>query len=369
MTLADDAREHGQVQELRKTIQRLSKRLDKEKNRTEALAEAVSEAMRDAIAALDLSPLDLEEVEDAPAHLADFEDGEEVAVLLVSDQQRGKETPSYSSEVCDERMGRLAEKVRRITDLHRGAGRPVRGVHRWLLGDVVEGEEIFPGQAHRIDASLYRQIVDGAGMVARLDRALLEDFDWLHSEEVDGNHGRLGRPGQYHPESNADLLLYAMLREIHRNTDADERITYGQIGWEGERNWYRMVDVGRFRAMLFHGDQIRGGYGGIPWYGFSKAILSWAAGAIEGADRGEELERLEANPGAMPYFDAAVCGHWHQAARLPFNQRFLYVNGSTESYNTWAQENLKMQSYPSQTLLFVDPRRGRVTAEYVIDLR
>lgn len=71
----------------------------------------------------------------------------------------------------------------------------------------------------------------------------------------------------------------------------------------------------------------------------------------------------------MPYFDAAFCGHWHQAARIPFNQRMLYVNGTTESYNTWAQENLKAQGYPSQTLLFVDPEQGRVTAEHVIDLR
>jgi hypothetical protein len=62
-------------------------------------------------------------------------------------------------------------------------------------------------------------------------------------------------------------------------------------------------------------------------------------------------------------------GHWHQLARIPLNSKSVWVNGSTESTNTYASENLAAQSEPSQWLLFVDPRAGRVTASYGVDLR
>ena len=45
------------------------------------------------------------------------------------------------------------------------------------------------------------------------------------------------------------------------------------------------------------------------------------------------------------------------------------MNGSTESTNTYASENLAAQSEPAQWLLFVDPVKGRVTASYGVDLR
>jgi hypothetical protein len=47
----------------------------------------------------------------------------------------------------------------------------------------------------------------------------------------------------------------------------------------------------------------------------------------------------------------------------------VWANGSTESTNTFAAETLAAQSDPSQWLLFVDPREGRVTASYGVDLK
>jgi hypothetical protein len=44
------------------------------------------------------------------------------------------------------------------------------------------------------------------------------------------------------------------------------------------------------------------------------------------------------------------------------------VNGSTESDNTYAQEQLASSGRPSQWLYFVEPTRGRVTAEYCVYL-
>ena len=113
-----------------------------------------------------------------------------------------------------------------------------------------------------------------------------------------------------------------------------------------------MADLGeRCKFFLFHGDQVRG-FGGFPWYGFGKKILGWKA--------------LAAN-GLMEDFTHAVAGHYHTPTSLYINDVRVWVNGSTESYNSYAQEQLASMGRPSQFCLFVKPDKG-VTAEYLVNL-
>ena len=116
----------------------------------------------------------------------------------------------------------------------------------------------------------------------------------------------------------------------------------------GERGWYAIDIVGNYRCLLFHGDQIRGGFAGMPWYGFYKKVLGW---------------RQVLGP-----FNDVAAGHWHQPANFPLNDVIVRVNGSTESDNTYAVENLSAAGRPCQWLYFVEPERGRVTAEYRVYL-
>jgi hypothetical protein len=143
-----------------------------------------------------------------------------------------------------------------------------------------------------------------------------------------------------HPESNADLMLYRVVSQIL----SDERLTWNIADPAGERGWYAIDEIGNYRALLFHGDQIRGGFAGMPWYGFYKKILGW-------------------RQSIGPFTDAA-CGHWHQPAAFPLNDVIVRVNGSTESDNTYALENLAAAGKPCQWLYFVDPDDARVAAEY-----
>jgi len=61
-------------------------------------------------------------------------------------------------------------------------------------------------------------------------------------------------------------------------------------------------------------------------------------------------------------------GHWHTPTRVTLNRITARVNGSTESDNTYALENLAASGRPAQWLFFVDPERGRATAEYLVQL-
>lgn len=326
--------------ELREANRRLLAQLEKAKATREELVDAVYRAAKDAASGLVIPPVI------TPS--ADRRKGKpEVAVAVLSDWQLGKKTPTYTSEVCEARVQTYAAKVVSLAAIQR-QDHPVRDVRVWLLGDLVEGELIFPGQAHRIDASLYRQVaVDGPRILAGFLRAMLAAFDRVEVTAVIGNHGAIGGPvrREMHPESNADQMLYRIVSQIV----VDKRLTWNIADPAGERGWYAIDRIGNYSALLFHGDQIRGGFAGFPFYGLAKKVWGWSTAIGE------------------PFTDVAL-GHWHTPTRVTLNTVTARVNGSTESDNTYALENLAAAGRPSQWLLFVEPDAGRVTAEYLVNL-
>jgi hypothetical protein len=335
MSLVDEAASLERDTDLRKANLDLLRKLEKANASKEELVGAVYRAALDASSALIIPavPIPVRDKRKARA---------EVAVAMLSDWQLGKKTPTYTSEVCEQRVERYADKVAALTDIQR-ADHPVREVRVWLLGDLVEGELIFPGQAHRIDASLYRQVaVDGPRILGGFLRRMLATFDKVHVTAVIGNHGAIGGPvrREMHPETNADTMLYRITEQIV----SDPRLTWDIADPAGERGWYAIDHIGNYSCLLFHGDQVRGGFAGFPWYGFGKKVLGWR-------------QILE------PFTDVAA-GHWHQPAAFPLNEVIVRVNGSTESDNTYALEQLSSAGRPCQWLYFVEPDRGRVTAEY-----
>jgi hypothetical protein len=338
MSLGDEAREATESSELRAALNRALRDLDKAKVSREELVAAVYQAARDAFAALEIPPVP------APPKDRRTKARPETAIAVLSDWQLGKRTPTYDSAVCEERVARYADKVIRLAEIQR-ADHPVRECRVWLLGDLIEGELIFPGQAHRIDASLYRQVaIDGPRILGDFLRRMLSAFDRVHVVGVIGNHGAIGGPvrREMHPESNADMMLYRIVNQVV----TDPRLTWDLADPAGERGWYAIDEIGDFRALLFHGDQIRGGFAGFPWYGLGKKVWGWQSGAIP-------------EP-----FNHAALGHWHQPVSTVLNHTLVWVNGSTESDNTYAQEQLAAAGRPCQWLLFVNPERGRATAEY-----
>lgn len=327
------------LSELRESNGRLSRQLQSEKIRTEELVKAVYQAAKDAASGLRL------EVVKPPVKRDPRKKVPETAIALLADWQLAKLTASYSSKVCESRIKSYAEKVIELTEIQR-ADHPVKELRVYLLGDLVEGELIFPGQAHLIDASLYRQVmVDGPRILGGFLRSMLTAFEKVSVVSVIGNHGSLGGKARrdYHPESNADAMMYEATRLILEKEP--------RLSWDGnvaprERKWYAIDVVGSKRFFLFHGDQVKGGAFGFPWYGFDRKIKGW--------------ERIY-------NFDYAVSGHFHTPVRTIYGGVTHWGSGSTESDNTYAAERLAAQGSPSQWLLFCHPERG-VTAEYEVHL-
>lgn len=325
--------------DLRVAYSKLLSEYDKIKTKQEDLSNAVYRAVRDSIHLENYQPVTPpkrnEKASKSDAH-------EEVAVAVLADWQLAKITPDYNSLVCEERINTFAEKVISLTEIQR-ADHPVRKIHVWVLGDIVEGELIFPGQSFLIDGGIYRQVtVDGPRIMRSFLNRMLENFDEVVFTGVIGNHGSLGGKSRrdHDPETNADRMLY---RIVSLMFEKEPRISFNIPDGRGERNWYAVPQIGSYRALLCHGDQ----FGSLSsFYNFQKKAYGWKVGAID-----ED-------------FDDIYIGHFHTPTKMTFNTIQLRISGSPESTNTYAIENLAAVGKPSQQLLFVHPEKGIVTGEY-----
>jgi len=267
----------------------------------------------------------------------------ETAVAVLADWQMGKVTPDYNTEVLAKRMDLYMDKLIEITNIQR-THHPVKNLHVWILGDIVEGEEIFPGQSHLIDSGIYRQVgVNGPKILGNFLKTALEHFEHVHVTAVIGNHGAVGgrMRKQHDPETNMDRLLYKICEMIF---ESEGRISFNIPDGKGERNWYAVDYIGSYGTLLIHGDQMPSP---SATHGYYKKVMGWKDGAIP--------ER----------FDDVFMGHYHQQAKMTLGSTILRVSGSPESYNTYAQEYFHSMSRPCQHLMFVHPDNG-VTSEYSI---
>tara|TARA_R100001079_G_C4442548_1_gene149609 strand:- start:239 stop:1303 length:1065 start_codon:yes stop_codon:yes gene_type:complete len=336
--------ESDKIKDLKNTNERLLRQIDKLKDKKADLIEAVYQGARDGMSTLTLPKISKSTIPNKKTK------DTEICVPLLSDIQLAKRTPDYDSKIAEKRVIEYANRIVKLTKIQRQS----HNVNKCVvlaLGDIVEGELIFPGQSHLIDSSLYRQVtVDGPRILYAFFTTLLQEFDEVECYWVIGNHGALGGRSRrdYNPETNADRMLGKILDTMFAN---EKRIKF-HIPEGVDNHWYTVADLGvKAKFFCFHGDNIRGSMG-LPFYGYNKKILGWKALASQGL---------------MENFTHAVCGHYHTPTSLYINDVRVWVNGSTESYNSYAQEQLASMGRPSQFCLFVKPSKG-VTAEYLVNL-
>lgn len=269
---------------------------------------------------------------------------EEIAVLHLSDIQLGKVTETYDTAKAEERVMLACSKAIEVAEVRRSFAK-IDELHVYLGGDMVEGEDIFATQAHEIDSSVYDQAcVNGPAIFAKAILSLLAAFPRVVVCTVPGNHGRNGSPhSRAHPRTNWDQVLYHTTRTLLLGGPANPRRDLeGRLEFRlSERFW--IVDrVYKWGNLLVHGHQISGGFAGFPWYGASKKAWGWIDSIPE-------------------QWTSLWFGHFHTPVRMTLNKREIFANGTTESDNVYAQEQLAACGRPCQRLVFMDARHGVVS--------
>ena len=161
--------ESEKVTDLKNTNKRLLRQIEKLKDKKADLVEAVYKGAKDG-----MSTVTLPKVKAPPKSKSKRQ---EICVPLLSDIQLAKRTDTYDSEIAVKRVIKYAEKNVNLSQLQ-GANHTIKKCVVLALGDIVEGELIFPGQAHEIDSSLYKQVtVNGPTMLYEFFSILLSHFE------------------------------------------------------------------------------------------------------------------------------------------------------------------------------------------------
>ena len=334
MSLSDDIRKEDEVTELRKALKRAQQAEYKAKRANEDIIDAVLMAAREAALAAGpgrMAPI--KPAKDTRKNKA------EVALIHATDWQLGKKTADYGIEKCSQRMEQFVDKIAELTELQR-THHPVRECTLMFGGDMVEGITIFPGQAWEVEAHLFEQLFETVRIEEMMVRSVARIFEKVNVVCEYGNHGRLGKKGELPANDNIDAISYRIAQE--RTKDLKN------VSWQLSSDWYQIVRIGNYNALLVHGDEIKSFGGNTPAFGILRKCNAWATGVV-------------------PSFQDVYMGHFHTPMSLTMaNGGRIFVSGSPESESVYAAEFIAAKGKPSQRLHFIDPEKARVTAEYVV---
>lgn len=312
--------------------ERLLAELMQERVKTDILAEKIVGA----VAAVPANP----NIEPPPPSKGPFDPEE--AVLLVSDVQGGQVTTleetgglgEYNLEIFHERLKQLERSVSRITQIHRMAYE-IPKLNMWFLGDIVENETIYQGQAHEIEQCVINQMFTMADAFVAFIIRLLAVFPRVEVHAVAGNHGRIGKKGEAKHYVNWDYLLYKFMEA--RTAEYRDRLT-----WYIPKAWFDLVDVQGWNFLLLHGEDIKS-WNSIPYYGIDRADARWT--------------KLLQRRGEMYHY--LVMGHFHSQAQLDNVLGEKIVNGAWPGMSMFSLKKLQIANRPSQLFFGVHPNKGK----------
>ena len=347
MSLADDLKKiekeaDPQIADLRKALINTQKALQKAKDRTEELGEAVFRAAYDATLSMGAIPPVLKPLVKSGKGKA------EVALVHATDWQGAKVTTSYNSEVMKKRVMEFAAKSVKITEIQRH-DHPVKDAVIMFGGDMVEGLFNYPAQLWEVDSSIFEQYTTVSRLMVDFVRYFLANFEKVTVVAEWGNHGRIGSKRDHVPKNdNFDRMCYELSRQL---LAGEKRLTWEDCPEDIQRV-YIPDPTGKglgYRALLMHGDE-------VGRAGFASPSAWQAAG-----------NRWKAGSYKWDFTDIYL-GHYHRTASEPLSAQdgMIYWTGSTESDNRYARDSMAVSGIPSQRLHFIDPVKGRVTAQYQV---
>lgn len=160
--------------------------------------------------------------------------------VLISDSHVGKHNEQYNLAAAVHRFTTLPEKVKTTV-----GNTSVNEVCIMLMGDIVEGEDIFRTQAHHIECSALEQVQIATEAIWEMVLRFHEVFGCaVRVETVPGNHGRMSRTAN--EKTNWDNVIYYILRMLATAHDNP------QIWVNANFSFFKTFEVKDKTGMIYH---------------------------------------------------------------------------------------------------------------------
>ena len=232
----------------------------------------------------------------------------------------------YDVETYEKRTERWLHKM----VLFRDQDKTSLGLNKLVLnylGDIVEGESIYPGQAFALDSFLFDQYRVAVQTEINAILTLAGHFPSIEIFCVPGNHGRVGKKGEHHRTTNFDLFFYDMIKERLKSQE-NVKVYFS-------KSPSMIVQHGTKTFLLNHGDNARG-WMGIPYYSLERMF-----------------RRLPDLYGML--IDYELCAHHHQPANLAGK---IYMNGSMVGGSDLSIHKMGLTNIPSQKIFYFHHKFG-----------
>jgi len=221
-----------------------------------------------------------------------------VLLLPISDVHIGRDASGMDEESLDRRFSRYLNDVLEFVKI---LNKPVDEVNVMLLGDIVDGEEVYRGHGYELLYNIDEQIDIALYLFDKMYTFLSSVSGNIKFHCVPGNHGISNRRGK----GNWDYMLcVALARTLPVVNYKDEEIA--------------TFEAGGYNIAMYHGHGIRM-YMNIPWYGIDRRIVRW---------------------GYMKRFDMVFMGHFHTFGKMQVMDKTVYLNGTMLGDDPWSRVRL-----------------------------
>lgn len=203
------------------------------------------------------------------------------------------------------------------------------------LGDAGEGDIHGSGPRNYFGASVPAQLAIGDTEA--------QAIEWLHRTTkipvtvigVGGNHTRTTIKKDYKDaRNNFDYGIMGVISARLRGIEG--------IRVLAPNSWTAFVDVYGYVFSLNHGDDVKGNYGGIPWYGFTR--------------KNSRVQALVSQAGRRVHY--FLYGHYHTPAEIPALGGVSIHNGAFPMTDPYTISNISEARDPTQNLMIVTEKRG-----------
>jgi len=230
------------------------------------------------------------------------------ATLCISDVHVGKKTQTYNSTVFKERLNNLCDKYVKTTK-QLGTFNEIDNLNIFILGDIIDGELVYPTQAHHIEMDIDDAVDIAVNEFTYAVSGIQEELGLpLNIYTVRGNHGRTGRFNS--EKTNWDTVFYKRLN--------DRLFINSKIVLNITDDWYNTANICGHKFLIIHGEMIRA-YEGIPFYGINKKVGRWYTGGIPAK------------------FNNVVLGHFHTCYDEHWNDIRIMGNGTFVTDDDFSQ--------------------------------
>jgi predicted phosphodiesterase len=231
---------------------------------------------------------------------------EDTICLLLSDLHFGKRTEDYDAAAASKRVEEIPAMLQ--------PDKPPSSVFVWCVGDLAEGEGIWPSQTAENEIGALDQVRECAASLWAMLKGLHKRWPRarIRARFVRGNHGSIAKHA--HPDSNLDLMIGDAVAASARG------LPWCEV--KVARGLSHVEEIGGVRIAALHRAEK---------HGATNAML------------GRVLRRLRHYRA-----DLLVAGHWHTASSWTIDGRLVYVTNGSLCGPDYYSEQLGVFDPPAQ---------------------